>query len=138
MDWILLLGRVLYSAIFVTAGLTFHLQQRKVATEYARAQGAPAPDLLVPLTGIVIVVAGVMIVIGLWMDLAALAIIGFLAPTAYWMHSFWKIDDPQEAANQQTHFLKNVALIGGALFLFYLSIEFEEAIGIAVEPALFE
>ena len=138
MDGIFLLGRVLYAAIFVSAGLMFHLGQRKMATEYTRSQGAPAPEVLVPLTGIVIAVAGVMIVLGRWMDLAALAIVGFLAPTAYWMHAFWKIEDPQEAANQQAHFMKNTAMIGGALFLFYLVIEFEEGIGIAIEPALFD
>jgi putative oxidoreductase len=115
MDWILLLGRVLFAAIFVMAGLMFHLGQRKMATEYTRSTGAPAPELLVPLTGIVIAAAGVLIVLGLWMDLAALAVIGFLLPTSYYMHSFWKIEDPQEAANQQNHFMKNLAIVGGAV-----------------------
>lgn len=46
------------------------------------------------LTGVQILVAGLMIGLGIWVDLAALLIIAFLIPTNYWMHSYWKMDDP--------------------------------------------
>ena len=138
MDWVLLVGRIFFAALFVYSGLAFHLGKRRMAVEYTRAKGAPFPELTVPLTGIAIAVAGVFIVIGLWVDLAALVIAGFLATTAYWMHAYWKVEDPMERIAEQTHFQKDVALGGAALALFALFQQFGEGIGITIEPALFD
>jgi putative oxidoreductase len=137
-DWLLLLGRILFALIFVMSGVIAHLQQRRGSVEYARSLGAPAPDLLVPLSGIWIIVAGVMIVLGVWVDLAALMLIAFLLPIAFVMHAFWKIEDPQMKIVQLSQFQKNVALAGGALILFYLFQQFGEDIGLTIEPALFD
>ncbi len=96
------------------------------------------PQLTVPATGVVIAVAGVMVIFGFWVDLAALALATMVLAFAYWMHSFWKLDDPMEKANQMAHFFKNVQLAGGALILFFLFYEFGEAIDLTVgDPSLF-
>jgi uncharacterized membrane protein YphA (DoxX/SURF4 family) len=79
-----------------------------------------------------------MIIIGLWVDLAALVIAVFLFLTAYFIHAYWKVDDPMEKMAEQTHFSKDVALAGGALILFYLFQQFGEAIDLTIEPALFD
>ncbi len=138
MDWVLLLGRILFGAIFIYSGLGFHLGKREMAVGYARAKGAPMPELTVPLTGIAIAAAGVMIVIGLWVDLAALVIFAVLVLTAYYMHAFWKAADPQEKMMEQTQFSQDIALAGAALILFYLFQQGGEGIGITIEPALFD
>jgi putative oxidoreductase len=138
MDWVLLIGRILFASIFIISGIMAHLVQRQASAAYARSLGAPAPELLTPLSGIAIIAAGVMIVLGLWVDLAALVIIAFLLLMAYYMHAFWKIEDPQMAANQMAQFMKNIALVGGALILFYLFLEFGEEIDLTIEPALFD
>ncbi len=138
MDWVLLVGRLLYAPIFILSGLMFHLVNREMAIGYARMKGAPLPELSVPLTGIAIIVAGVMIIIGLWVDLAALILAVFLLVTAYYMHGFWKVEDPQERQLEQIQFQKDVALAGGALILFFLFQQFGEAIGLTIEPALFD
>jgi uncharacterized membrane protein YphA (DoxX/SURF4 family) len=138
MDWVLLIGRVVFASIFISSGLVFHLGKRQMAVEYTRAKGAPLPELTVPLTGILIALAGVMIVIGLWVDLAALVIAAFLVATAYFMHAFWKVDDPMEKLAEQTHFQKDLALAGAALGFFYLFQQFGDGIGITIEPALFD
>ena len=138
MDWVLLAGRILFAAIFVWSGLGFHLGMRQMAVGYTRAKGAPLPELTVPLTGIAIAAAGVLVVIGLWVDLVALVIAAFLLSTAYFMHAFWKVADPQEKQMEQVHFMKDVALAGAALALFSLFQQFGEAIGITIEPALFD
>jgi putative oxidoreductase len=138
MDWVLLIGRILFALNFILAGLGFHLRQRVMATEYARSQGAPLPELTVPGSGIVIAVAGVMVILGFWVDLAALALAANVLAFAYWMHAFWKLEDPAERANQMAHFFKNVQLAGGALILFFLFYEFGEAIDLTLgDPALF-
>jgi putative oxidoreductase len=138
MDWVLLLGRILYGAIFISSGFGFHLAGRQQGVAYARAKGAPMPELTVPLTGVAIIAAGVMTIIGLWVDLAALVLFVFLVLTAVIMHAFWKVDDPQERMMEQIQFMKDLALAGGALAFFYLFQQFGEAIGITIEPALFD
>ena len=138
MDWVLLIGRILFAVNFIFAGLGFHLQQRAMATEYARSQGAPLPELTVPGTGVVIAVAGALVIIGFWVDLAALALAACVLAFAYWMHAFWKLDDPMMRTNQMAHFFKNVQIAGGALILFFLFYEFGDAIDLTVgDPSLF-
>jgi uncharacterized membrane protein YphA (DoxX/SURF4 family) len=132
MDWVLLAGRILFAATFVQAGVMLHLGRRRMATEYARSQGVPLADLGVPLTGVLIAVGGTLIALGLWVDLAALVVAANVLAFAYWMHAFWKLDDPQMRANQQAHFMKNVAMVGGALALFYLFNQFGPAIGLTI------
>jgi putative oxidoreductase len=138
MDWVLLIGRILFASLFVSSGVMAHLVHRQETAAYARSLGAPAPELLTPLSGVAIIVSGVMIVLGLWVDLAALVIIAFLLSMAYYVHAFWKFEDPQMAQNQMAHFMKNLALAGGALVLFFLFQQFGEDIGLTIEPALFD
>ena len=71
------------------------------------------PDLLVPLSGIAIIAGGLMIALGIWADLGALLIIGFLASITPIVHAYWKIDDPQMQQIQSAMFFKNVGLEPG-------------------------
>jgi putative oxidoreductase len=120
-DVVFLIGRVLFALLFVSSGLMAHLGEGgKAGREYARSLGAPYPDLLVPLSGVAIIAGGVMIALGLWADVGALLIIGFLVGITPIMHAFWKIEDEQERATQSAMFFKNVALLGAALIIFYV------------------
>jgi putative oxidoreductase len=120
-DVVFLIGRILFGFLFVMSGLTAHLGEGgKVGREYARSLGAPSPDFLVPLSGVTIIVGGVMIALGIWADLGALLIIGFLIGITPIMHAFWKIEDPQMKAIQSAMFFKNTALLGAALIIFYI------------------
>jgi hypothetical protein len=44
-----------------------------------------------------------------------LALAATIVPTTYAAHGFWTIEDPAARAQQKTHFLKNVGLLGGVL-----------------------
>ncbi len=72
-----------------------------------------------PVTGLMILAGGVMIALGAWADVGALLIAAFVLPTAYFMHAFWKLDDPMMRMNQQAHFMKNMAMAGAALLIAY-------------------
>ena len=121
MDVVFLIGRILFGSLFVFSALTVHLGEGgKTGREYARSLGAPAPDLLVPLSGIAILTGGLMIVFGIWADLGAILIVGFLIGITPIMHAFWKIDDEQMKAIQSAMFFKNVALLGSAIIIFWL------------------
>lgn len=117
MNAVSLLGRILFPAAFFTAGLFGHLLGTKGTVAYARAAGAPLPDVLVPLAGIVIVAASIMMWLGIKPRLAALAMFLFLLPTTIVMHRFWGLSDPMTAMMQQTQFMKNTSLMGAALLI---------------------
>ena len=121
MDVVFLIGRLLFGLLFVSSGFMAHLGAGgKQGREYARSMGAPSPDLLVPLSGIVIIAGGTMIGLGLWADLGALLVIGFLAGITPIMHAYWKEEDPQMEQIQSAMFFKNTALLGAALIIFYV------------------
>jgi putative oxidoreductase len=119
MDVVLVISRILFAVVFVSSGLTVHIQQREQGIQYARAYGAPAPELLVPLSGVAIIVGGISVALGLWADIGALLIVGFLIGITPIMHAFWKETDPQQKAIQSAMFLKNISLLGAALFIFW-------------------
>ena len=45
----------------------------------------------------------------------------FLMPKAIMMHPFWKEKDPMARRNGMSHFMKDLALAGAALFIAYYS-----------------
>src|ERR671911_2041797 len=137
MDVVFLIGRILFALLFVSSGFMAHLGEGgKQGREYARSLGAPSPDLLVPLSGVAIIAGGLMIALGLWADLGALLIIGFLAGITPIMHAFWKIDDPQMKAIQNAMFFKNTALAGAAVIVFYIYNQGQD-LDLSVTDALF-
>jgi putative oxidoreductase len=110
MDVILLIGRILFASIFIVLGSTVHLLNWRDGVAYARAKNVPAPELLVPASGLMAVSGGLLLVIGLWADLGALLLAAFVFPVAVGMHAFWKVEDPMERLQEQVHFMKDVAL----------------------------
>ncbi len=73
------------------------------------------PETLVRIDGAVKVGAGTLLALGKCPQLAALLLAGSIVPTTLAAHAFWTIDNPQERANQQAHFIKNISLLGGLL-----------------------
>lgn len=70
---------------------------------------------MVQLNGLVQVVGGLLLAFGKLPRLAALLLAGSLVPTTLAGHRFWEERDPAEKQRQQTHFFKNVSLLGGLL-----------------------
>jgi putative oxidoreductase len=118
MDFVLLLGRVLFSLLFITSGVG-HFTHRVPMAGYAKSMGAPAPELTVPLTGAMILLGGLMVLLGFYARVGAVLILLFLVPTAFIMHRFWGVPDAMMAQNQRVHFMKNLALAGAALIVAY-------------------
>lgn len=135
LDWVLLLGRVLFGLLFFLSGVG-HLTQSAMR-DYAKSMGVPAAGVLVPLTGIQIILGSLMVVLGIWPDLGALLLFIFLVPTAFIMHRFWGLPDPMMSANQQAHFMKNIALAGGSLILFALLLKCADRLALVVTGPLF-
>ena len=136
MDLVFLIGRILFGVLFVYSGFG-HFAASEAMQGYARQQGAPAPALTVPLTGAVILVSGLAVILGVFADLAALLIAGFLFLTAFIMHAFWKVQDPQARQMEQIQFSKDLALAGAALVLFYAFNQLQDDAGLSITDPLF-
>jgi uncharacterized membrane protein YphA (DoxX/SURF4 family) len=116
MDILLLIGRLLFSYLFLH-GAYGHFKRFAMISNYTRAKGVPFPRLMVVLTSIMIVVGAASVVLGFHGRIGAALLALFLLPTAFIMHNYWSLSDPMARANDQAHFLKDIALAGCALML---------------------
>jgi putative oxidoreductase len=110
------IGRVMFSLIFLLS-VPNHFKQATV--DYAAAAGVPLAHVAVPLAGIVALIGGLSIALGFHARLGAIALLVFLVPVTLFMHRFWGLGDPQQVHMQQANFMKNLALMGAALFFVY-------------------
>jgi uncharacterized membrane protein YphA (DoxX/SURF4 family) len=110
----LLTGRAIFGGYFLYSGIN-HFQNTDMLSGYAGSKGIPAPKAAVIGSGALVALGGLSLLLGVKPRLGAGMVAGFLLGVTPSMHNFWKQDDPQAKANEQAHFLKNVALIGGAL-----------------------
>ena len=119
MDILLVIGRVLFALIFIKSGIA-HLTKLNDMTGYAQFKKVPAAKLAVIVTGLMLIIGGLYIVFGVYADLGALLLAIFLVPTAFLMHNFWTIQDPQAKQGEMINFFKNLSLAGAALIIFVL------------------
>jgi putative oxidoreductase len=119
MEIIVLVGRVLFSMLFIMSGIS-HFTQRAQLVPYAKSSGAPAPGITVPLTGLMLLAGGMSVLLGAYARLGAVLLALFLLPTAVIMHRFWGLRDQGKAADERAHFSKDVSLAGAALMIAYL------------------
>jgi putative oxidoreductase len=110
----LLLGRAIFGGYFLYNGIN-HFLHREEMSGYAQAKGIPAADLAVQSTGVLMILGGLSLLTGYKPKLGAALIGTFLAGVTPSMHAFWKDESPQERQMDMIHFLKNIALAGGAL-----------------------
>ena len=59
---------------------------------------------------------GLMIALGWKARWGALAILIFIIPVTLTFHAFWAVD-PAQVQNQMNHFMKNLTIIGGMLYV---------------------
>jgi putative oxidoreductase len=117
MDILVLIGRILFSALFLSSAAG-HLTQSKAMAGYAESKNVPASQLAVLATGVLQLVGGLSVLLGVWADMGALLLVVFLVPTALLMHNFWTVTDAGARQGEMIHFQKDIALAGAALMLF--------------------
>lgn len=116
-------ARPMLGGIFVTSGVD---TLRNPAPRVDKAEPVtskvagtlPLPDdteQLVKINAAVQIVAGLLLSIGRFPRLAALALAGSIVPTTLAGHRFWEAEDPTTKAQQQVQFMKNMGLFGGLI-----------------------
>ena len=112
---VLVAGRALLSAVFLVAGV------RKILiwgpqVAYFTKLGFPAPEFFTVLAIVIELGAGLALLVGWKTRWAAWLLALFVLIATFMAHRFWEFDAAQQA-NQMNHFLKNLAIIGGLMFV---------------------
>jgi putative oxidoreductase len=110
-----LAGRILIAAIFVFAGLG-KITGFEGTVGYIASKGLPLPQLAAIGAILVELGGGIMLVLGWKTRWAAAALFLFTGLAALIFHNFWAAT-PDQAQNQMIHFMKNMAIMGGLLFV---------------------
>jgi len=103
-----LIGRILISVIFLTAGLS-KISGYTATQGYMNAMGVPGS--LLPLVILLEVVAALAIIIGFKTQLTAFLLAGFTVLSAFFFHNNFSDQ------TQVIMFMKNIAITGGFFFL---------------------
>ena len=116
MHYLFLAGRVLYGGFFLLGGIG-HFRHVAMMTPYAASKGIPAARLSVLGSGSLIILGGLSILLGVRPTWGVVLLTAFLIPTSVLMHNYWAATDPSARMMDQTHFKKNIGLLGAAWML---------------------
>ena len=110
-----LAGRILISLIFVVSA--FGKITAIDATAAAMAgKGMPLAHVLAWAAIAIELVGSALLIVGWHTRWAALALIVFLVPATLYFHDYWSYP-PEQVRNQRNHFMKNVTILGGLIFV---------------------
>jgi putative oxidoreductase len=109
-----LAGRILLSAIFIFSGIG-QIAMFSMYTGYASAH-LPMPSVAIAVAVAIELLCGLAILVGFQTRIAAWIVFLFLIPTTFLFHNFWTMEGMAKMDNQ-AHFLKNFAIMGGLLLL---------------------
>jgi putative oxidoreductase len=114
---VVVVARVLLALMFILAGLSKFAGLEGTAG-YIASKGLPLPALLAFATALLEVVAGLALAVGFFARPAALALALFTLLATVLFHPFWAVPADQ-AMVQQLMFMKNLAIAGGLLLVFF-------------------
>lgn len=119
MEIIKYVGLVLFAVPFVLSGIA-HLRFRDAMSTYAQYKRIPAPMVSVVASGLILIVAPILVIIGVIPQIALAILALFLLITAFKMHNFWNVEDDAAKQSEQINFNKNIGLAGAAIALLAL------------------
>ncbi|MFC6733891.1 MULTISPECIES: DoxX family protein [unclassified Haladaptatus] len=110
------LGRLLYGGVLAYTAIE-NLRNLEGRTAYADAKDVPLPDVLVPASSAMLLVASIGIMLWRAPKLAAAALVGWFLAITPTMHDFWNHEE-ENRQSERIQFLKNTAMLGAAVMLF--------------------
>lgn len=111
----LLVGRILLATVFLVAGIR-KLMAVAGSTGYLAKLGFPAPEVLIWVAIAIEIGGAALLILGWQTRRISWLLIVFVAIATAMAHRFWEFPDAQYVA-QMNNFLKNVAIIGGLLYV---------------------
>jgi uncharacterized membrane protein YphA (DoxX/SURF4 family) len=113
-DVLFLIGRIVLG-VFYLFNASNHFFNLKMMSGYTKSKGVPFPTLATLGTGVMLLLGGLSVLLGVYPDVGVALLVIFLVPTAFIMHNFWTVSDPQMRMMEMVQFSKDMALAGSAL-----------------------
>ncbi len=115
-SFLALIGRVLISVVFILSGIQ-KIMNWDAAAQYMSASGLNQYTILLLAGAIAIeILGGLSVLFGYKTRIGAAVLLFFLIAVTFTMHRFWEAA-PAEAEMQMAMFLKNLAIMGGLLYV---------------------
>ena len=108
-----LVGRIIVGIFYLYNGINHFVKFGSMA-QYAKFKGAPLPEVGVVVSGLLLLIAGVTIISGIFPEIGVASVVLFFLPVTFMMHNFWAVPDEQQMM-EMINFSKNTALMGSAL-----------------------
>lgn len=137
MEFLILVGRLMFGALFVGSAIGGHFMSSGATTQYAEMRGIKNAGMKVAVSGVWLLASGLMVILGVWTDLGFVMIALWCMASAGLVHHFWT-DEGMMAQMEMTNFMKNISLAGAALILFVLFAWAGEAIGLQLVGPVFD
>jgi uncharacterized membrane protein YphA (DoxX/SURF4 family) len=118
-EYILLLSRVILGFYFLFNSFN-HFRNLNSLAGWVQSKNVPAPRLMVALTGLLLLIGGLSILLGAYIEIGILALTLFFLPVTFVMHDSWRETDPQMKMMQMINFMKNLALWAAILALLFV------------------
>ena len=128
MDYLFVLGRVLLGGYFIKNAFN-HFKNVAGLAGYAQSKGVPMAKQSVIITGIMLLLGGLGILLGVYVQIAILLISLFLLGTVIKIHRYWEITDPMARMNEHINFYKNLGLLGAVLMLLAIPLPWAMSLG---------
>src|SRR5512138_1642013 len=109
-----LVGRILVGCYYLQSAY-HHFTGLGQLSRAAAAHGVPAPEAAVIGAGLLLLVAGLSFLLGVFPRVGVAAIVLFLVPVTLIMHAFWADHDPMRRQADVINFSKNIGLLGSSL-----------------------
>jgi len=110
-----LLGRLMFAALFLPAGIA-KLTGFSGTVGYIASAGLPAPAAGAVLALLVEILGSVALIVGFQTRISALVLAVFTLGASVFFHPYWSVPADQVMVTQLL-FFKNIAVIGGLLVL---------------------
>ena len=115
-NYYFVLGRTLLGLYFIVPGMT------KVAgyqgyLDLMASKGVPLVEVLLPLTILIQVGAGLFLIVGKNLRVSALLLFGLTILINLFIHNFWALAGDPGQAHETQNFVKNLAIAAGLLVL---------------------
>lgn len=115
-DLALLVGRIAFAALFLPSGLSkaMNLQAFIYSID---GRGVPFSPLMAPLAAALEFLGGLALLLGVQVRVASVLLLVFTLLATLIAHRFWEYAPGAAHQMQQISFFKNVAIVGGFVFL---------------------
>ncbi len=115
-NFLLLAGRVLMGWIFVEAGWRKLFAMDAFIANLTNRR-VPYASVLGWIGGVVEFLGGLALLLGFWTRCSALLLIVFVIVATLISHRYWEFTDAAARRMQQSHFWKNLTIIGGFVLM---------------------